>query len=54
MSGQEVTFTCVPPGTGERAALDRDRDGYFDAIEIAAGSNPANDCSVPDEGDEDN
>jgi YVTN family beta-propeller protein len=26
-AGQEVTFTCVPPGSGQRVALDRDQDG---------------------------
>jgi YVTN family beta-propeller protein len=27
--GQEVTFTCVPPGSGVRMALDRDGDGIY-------------------------
>ena len=31
--GQEVTFTCVPFGSGERIALDRDRDGVLNADE---------------------
>jgi DNA-binding beta-propeller fold protein YncE len=26
-AGQELTFTCVPPGSGRRVALDRDSDG---------------------------
>ena len=26
--GGELTFTCVPPGSGQRRAIDRDRDGY--------------------------
>jgi DNA-binding beta-propeller fold protein YncE len=26
-AGQELTFTCVPPGSGNRVGLDRDRDG---------------------------
>jgi YVTN family beta-propeller protein len=26
-AGQEVTYTCVPPGSGTRVALDRDLDG---------------------------
>jgi DNA-binding beta-propeller fold protein YncE len=26
-AGQEVTYTCVPPGSGSRVALDRDEDG---------------------------
>ena len=28
--GQELTFTCAPPGTGERLAIDRDMDGVLD------------------------
>ena len=36
-----VTFTCVPPGSGIRMALDRDRDGRFNRDEIDAGTNPA-------------
>lgn len=28
--GQELTFTCVPPGSGRRIGLDRDRDGVLD------------------------
>jgi YVTN family beta-propeller protein len=47
VAGQEVTFTCVPPGAGYRSALDRDRDGYFDTVEVLAGSNPASAASVP-------
>ena len=31
--GQELTFTCVPPGTGTRIGIDRDGDGVFDADE---------------------
>jgi DNA-binding beta-propeller fold protein YncE len=27
--GSEVTYTCVPPGSGVRVALDRDGDGVF-------------------------
>jgi hypothetical protein len=26
-SGQELTYTCVPPGSGRRVAIDRDEDG---------------------------
>jgi DNA-binding beta-propeller fold protein YncE len=29
----EVTFTCVPPGSGVRIGLDRDGDGVFDGDE---------------------
>jgi DNA-binding beta-propeller fold protein YncE len=28
--GGAMTFTCVPPGSGQRIALDRDEDGVFD------------------------
>ncbi|MDI1442580.1 hypothetical protein [Polyangium sp. 6x1] len=30
---RELTFTCVPPGTGERIGLDRDEDGIRDGDE---------------------
>jgi hypothetical protein len=42
-----LTWTCVPPGSGRRIALDRDEDGHFDRDEIDAGSDPANPLSVP-------
>jgi len=45
--GQELTYTCVPPGTGLRSALDRDEDGFFDTDETDAGSDPADPNSVP-------
>ena len=47
VSGQELTFTCAPPGTGERLALDRDGDGHFDRDEIDAGADPADPTSIP-------
>jgi DNA-binding beta-propeller fold protein YncE len=31
--GGEVTFTCVPPGSGHRIGIDRDRDGVLDGDE---------------------
>jgi hypothetical protein len=31
--GQEVTFTCVPPGSGVRVALDRDGDGIYNRLD---------------------
>lgn len=46
--GQDLTMTCVPPGSGTRIALDRDRDGYYDRDEIDAGSDPADPGSVPE------
>jgi DNA-binding beta-propeller fold protein YncE len=42
-----VTYTCVPPGSGVRIALDRDLDGHFDGDELVAGSDPADPASVP-------
>ena len=49
----ELTFTCVPPGSGHRRAIDRDRDGYGDAIEVDAGSDPADAASTPENCHED-
>ena len=43
----EVTYTCVPPGSGPRLGLDRDGDGYFDGDEQQAGSNPEDPGSTP-------
>src|SRR5207244_2196585 len=34
--GRALTFTCVPPGSGVRLALDRDGDGYRDGDEETA------------------
>jgi YVTN family beta-propeller protein len=45
--GQEVTYTCVPPGSGERIGVDRDGDGFYDRDELDAGSDPADPASVP-------
>ena len=42
-----LTYTCVPPGSGARIALDRDEDGHFDRDELDAGSDPADAGSVP-------
>ncbi len=42
-----LTYTCVPPGSGGRVALDRDQDGYFDRDEIDGGADPANALSFP-------
>ncbi|MFZ1862598.1 MAG: hypothetical protein WAU39_00130 [Polyangiales bacterium] len=44
--GQATTFTCVPPGSGVRIALDRDEDGVFDRDEFLAGTDAANPGSV--------
>lgn len=45
--GQQVTYTCAPPGEGVRLALDRDEDGRFDRDEIDAGSDPADPNDPP-------
>jgi hypothetical protein len=46
-AGQEVTFTCVPPGSGLRIAIDRDGDGAADGDEIDAGTDPADAGDLP-------
>ncbi len=43
-AGQELTYTCVPPGSGLRVALDRDADGVLDGDERDRGM----DSAVPD------
>jgi DNA-binding beta-propeller fold protein YncE len=50
VAGQERTYTCVPPGSGKRLGVDRDEDGFFDADELAAGTDPADPASVPGTG----
>ena len=47
IAGQELTYTCVPPGEGTRAGIDRDVDGYLDRDELDAGSDPADPLSTP-------
>jgi DNA-binding beta-propeller fold protein YncE len=46
-SGQELTYTCVPPGSGYRVGVDRDEDGVFDRDEADVGSDPANAARLP-------
>ncbi len=46
-SGEALTFTCFPPGSGQRAALDRDQDRHFDRDERDAGSDPHDPTSIP-------
>ncbi len=36
--GQEVTYTCVPPGSGSRTALDRDEDELLNGVETNTGT----------------
>ncbi|MFY0567742.1 YncE family protein [Archangium lansingense] len=45
--GGALTFTCTPPGSGQRIGIDRDLDGFLDGDERAAGSNPADPLSTP-------
>jgi YVTN family beta-propeller protein len=45
--GHPVTYTCVPLGSGERIAVDRDGDGFWDGDERAAASDPADPASSP-------
>ncbi|MGA1839374.1 MAG: YncE family protein [bacterium] len=42
----EVTYTCVPPGSGVRIGLDRDEDGCFDRRELLCGSDPTDPMST--------
>src|SRR5262249_11089591 len=46
-AGQEITFTCVPPGSGIRIGVDRDLDGVFDSREIDCQTDPADPQSFP-------
>jgi len=46
VAGQALTFTCVPPGAGVRAGLDRDEDGVYDYDEIVDLTDPGNAGSV--------
>jgi hypothetical protein len=45
--GQDLTWTCVPPGSGERIGVDRDDDGIYDGDEADAGTDPADPLSFP-------
>ena len=44
--GQATTFTCVPPGSGTRIALDRDGDGMLNYNESQSSLDPSNPGSV--------
>src|SRR4029450_1802710 len=46
-AGNTVTYTCVPPGSGMRAGVDRDEDGFLDRDELDAGRDPADPTSFP-------
>ena len=47
VAGQELTYTCVPPGSGARIGIDRDEDGFLDRDELDAGTDPADPGSLP-------
>jgi YVTN family beta-propeller protein len=36
-AGQEITYTCVPPGSGYRMGIDRDEDTLLDGVETGTG-----------------
>ena len=46
-SGQELTYTCVPPGSGTRIGVDRDLDTFYDRDELDLGSDPADPLDYP-------
>ena len=46
-AGRPVTFTCVPPGSGERIGVDRDGDGAWDGDERDAHTDPGDPTSRP-------
>ncbi len=46
-AGRPVTYTCVPPGSGERVGVDRDGDGFWDGDERDAQTDPADPASRP-------
>src|SRR5581483_8853571 len=48
--GHELTYTCVPPGSGRRIGIGRDEDGFPDRTELDAGSDPADAASIPGSG----
>jgi hypothetical protein len=45
--GQEMTYTCVPPGSGLRIGVDRDEDTFFDRDEIDEGTDPTDAADFP-------
>src|SRR5262249_58543598 len=45
--GQDLTFSCVPPGSGDRIGIDRDQDGFRDRDELDGGKDPADPTSFP-------
>ena len=49
-ANQELTYTCVPPGSGVRIGIDRDEDGFPDRTELDQGTDPADPLSFPGSG----
>lgn len=45
--GFELTITGVPPGSGTRMGVDRDRDGWLDGDELLGGGDPGDPAVVP-------
>jgi hypothetical protein len=45
--GQELTYTCVPPGSGTRIGIDRDLDTFYDRDELDGGTDPADPSDYP-------
>jgi hypothetical protein len=46
-AGDVVTYTGVPPGSGVRLGIDRDRDTFADRTETTIGTDPADPNSNP-------
>jgi len=47
VAGNTQVWTCVPPGSGARMAIDRDQDGFLDGDERDAGASPIDPVSRP-------
>jgi hypothetical protein len=51
--GDILTYTGVPPGSGRRMGIDRDRDTCLDGDELQQGTDPANPSTVTIDGNMD-